>query len=94
MPHGRLAATLAVAFTLALPATALAGEDRFPRDFLWGVASAGFQSEMGGTPANVDRRTDWFRWTHDAANIAGTATRQYGFMVFSSLCCATFRNSS
>ena len=76
MPHGRLAATLAVAtLMLALPAPASAGGDRFPRDFLWGVASAGFQSDMGGRPANVDRGTDWWRWTHDAANIeAGRVT--------------------
>lgn len=59
---------------LAAPATASAGSERFPRDVLWGVARAGFQSEMGGRPANADRRTDWRRWTHDRANIAAGTT--------------------
>ena len=66
MPHGRLATTLVVAaLMLAAPGTAsaAAGSERFPRDFLWGVATAGFQSEMGGRPAHADRGTDWWRWT-------------------------------
>lgn len=60
---------IAVALVLAAPAGASAAE-RFPRDFLWGVATSGFQSDMGGTPANADTRTDWWAWTHDRANIA------------------------
>ncbi len=35
----------------------------FPKNFLWGTATAGFQVEAGGTPANVDRRSDWYAFT-------------------------------
>jgi beta-galactosidase len=66
--HGRLLLGLLVAL-LALPGVASA-QDRFPRSFLWGVATSGFQSDMGGTPANADTRSDWWAWTHDRANIA------------------------
>ncbi len=57
---------------LGAPAVAQAGEQtlRFPRDFAWGVAISAFQSEMGGRPANTDRRSDWWVWTHDRDNIA------------------------
>lgn len=42
----------------------------FPKRFLWGVSSSGFQFEMGdSTGANVDPNTDWYVWTHDVANI-------------------------
>jgi beta-glucosidase/6-phospho-beta-glucosidase/beta-galactosidase len=61
----RLALTTVLA-VLALAAPAHAGSgDRFPRDFLWGTASAGFQSEAGGSPSNADRRSDWYVFTHD-----------------------------
>ena len=65
----RLAPALAITLlaVLALPAGAAA--QRFPSGFLWGTASSGFQTEMGGSPANVDRGTDWFAWTHDAFNL-------------------------
>ena len=36
----------------------------FPKGFLWGVANAGFQSEMG-QGRNVDRNSDWWVWAHD-----------------------------
>jgi beta-galactosidase len=59
---------------LAAPATA-AGQQSFPRSFEWGVATSGFQSEAGGTPSNADRRSDWWVWTHDRANVeAGRVT--------------------
>jgi beta-galactosidase len=64
---------LAAAGLLAFPGAAAAKRD-FPRSFQWGVATAGFQSEMG-KGRNVDRGSDWFAWTHDAQNIAdGTVT--------------------
>lgn len=56
-----------VALLAAAPASAARD---FPRDFLWGTASAGFQSEAGGRPANVDRRSDWYRFTSDPGLIA------------------------
>ena len=68
-PSRRLGAPL-LAVALAAWASAgpaAAGNDsaRFPRDFLWGTATAGFQVEAGGSPSHVDRRSDWFAFTHD-----------------------------
>ena len=57
---------ITLALTLAAPAAAA---DRFPRSFLWGTASSGFQTEMG-RDRNVDSRSDWFAWVHDRGNIA------------------------
>jgi beta-galactosidase len=34
--------------------------------FLWGPATSGFQTEMGGSPSHADRGSDWWAWTHDA----------------------------
>ena len=69
----RLASALALAALLTLTPSAAA--QSFPENFLWGTASSAFQTEMGGSPANVDRRSDWFAWTHDASNIsAGRVT--------------------
>jgi len=64
----RRAALLAALLTLAPAATAEARD--FPRDFLWGTAISGFQTEAGGRPSNADRRSDWWVWSHDAQNIA------------------------
>jgi beta-galactosidase len=62
---------LALAVMCVLPAAAPAAQTgRFPRGFLWGTAVAGFQTEMGGRPANRDRGTDWWTWAHDRDNIA------------------------
>ena len=57
---------LAVVLVLIFPSSAVAAD--FPRSFLWGTAISGFQSEMGGRPANVDRGSDWYVWTHDREN--------------------------
>src|SRR5215207_8186030 len=64
----KVAATLIALVALAAAAApAAAGDaDRFPRSFLWGTANSGFQSEAGGSPSNVDRRSDWYAFTHDA----------------------------
>ena len=68
-----LCAIAIAAAALAVAPAASAKRD-FPRSFQWGVATAGFQSEMG-QGHNVDRRSDWFAWSHDADNIAdGTVT--------------------
>lgn len=42
----------------------------FPKNFLWGVSSSGFQFEMGDPAGKgIDRNTDWFLWVHDRYNI-------------------------
>jgi beta-glucosidase/6-phospho-beta-glucosidase/beta-galactosidase len=75
-----LALALLAALALAAPGSAVAGTAAtaqadgdatrpFPRGFLWGVASSGFQTEAGGRPANADRRADWHAWTTDPENI-------------------------
>jgi beta-glucosidase/6-phospho-beta-glucosidase/beta-galactosidase len=64
-----LAAAMTAVF--ASPATAGASAPAsFPSNFIWGVAGAGFQTEMGGGDAYSDKNTDWWAWTHDAANIS------------------------
>jgi beta-galactosidase len=70
MALGLLAGVAAAALAAAPAAPAAAGAAAFPKGFLWGTANAGFQYEMGGARPHVDRGTDWFAWTHDAANIA------------------------
>jgi beta-galactosidase len=58
---------LTVLLALALPGAAQARD--FPRDFLWGTAISAFQTEAGGRPANADRRSDWWVWSRDRANV-------------------------
>lgn len=53
-----------VLLALALPATASA-QERFPRGFLWGTATSGFQTEAGGPASSSDRRSDWWAWSRD-----------------------------
>ena len=61
----------AVALVLALAAPAGAAPARdFPPGFLWGTAISAFQTEAGGTPANADRNSDWWVWSHDPDEIA------------------------
>jgi beta-glucosidase/6-phospho-beta-glucosidase/beta-galactosidase len=55
---------LAVIAVLAGIASDASARD-FPRSFLWGTATAGFQVEAGGSPANVDRQSDWYQFTSD-----------------------------
>lgn len=59
---------LTCVLTLAFASAAQARD--FPRSFLWGPAISAFQTEAGGSPANADRRSDWWVWSHDAQNIA------------------------
>ncbi len=58
----------AVARTITVTVSPVDGVDlSFPDNFHWGVATAGFQSEMGtGTPLDVN--SDWWKWTHDPIN--------------------------
>ena len=64
----RRALLLSLVLALLAPGSAIARD--FPRDFLWGTAIAGFQTEAGGRPANADTHSDWWVWSHDPANIA------------------------
>jgi beta-glucosidase/6-phospho-beta-glucosidase/beta-galactosidase len=64
---------LALAVLLAVAPRAGAA---FPPGFLWGTAIAGFQTDMGGASGHDDQTSDWWVWTHDAANI--TAHRVSG----------------
>jgi beta-galactosidase len=41
---------------------------KLPKGFLWGVATAGFQGDMGRGAPN-DPNSDWWVWLHDAQNI-------------------------
>ena len=61
-------AGLTLLLTLVLGGAAQARD--FPESFLWGPAISAFQTEAGGSPANADRRSDWWAWSHDAQNIA------------------------
>jgi beta-galactosidase len=82
MSTRRRATTIAVAsvaFALALLVPALSSSAApagaaqvpdFPPGFLWGTAISAFQTEAGGTPANADRNSDWWVWSHDPAEIA------------------------
>ncbi|HEU0024028.1 MAG TPA: glycoside hydrolase family 1 protein [Thermoleophilaceae bacterium] len=58
---------VALALLAAVPGAAAARD--FPRDFHWGTAIAGLQSEAGGQPSNADRRSDWWVWSRDPLNI-------------------------
>jgi beta-glucosidase/6-phospho-beta-glucosidase/beta-galactosidase len=59
-----LVATAVLLLTVAL-APAASARQAFPRGFLWGTATAGFQVEAGGARANSDRRSDWWAFTTD-----------------------------
>src|SRR5688572_14619874 len=54
---------------LGLTTSGAAAAKGFPRGFLWGTATAGFQVEAG-KGRNVDPGSDWYVWTHDRDNIA------------------------
>jgi len=61
-----IASALTISVFAARPAIAA-----FPEGFDWGTATAGFQTEMGATPADNDANSDWWVWVHDSDNIAG-----------------------
>jgi beta-glucosidase/6-phospho-beta-glucosidase/beta-galactosidase len=62
--------TIALTVLLLLASAASASARDFPKRFQWGVATAGFQVEMG-RGHNTDRRSDWWVWTHDGKNLSG-----------------------
>lgn len=53
--------------TITFPTVGDPHDLAFPDDFRWGVATAGFQVEMGGG-APLDKNSDWWQWLHDPAN--------------------------
>jgi beta-glucosidase/6-phospho-beta-glucosidase/beta-galactosidase len=65
----RRAFALALLIVLAFTAPAAAAGRKLPKGFLWGVATAGFQGDMGpGAPS--DPNSDWWAWVRDPDNIA------------------------
>jgi beta-galactosidase len=60
------ALALLLVHLLAFPVAAAARD--FPRDFRWGTAISGFQTEMG-QGRHLDPGSDWWAWTHDSTNI-------------------------
>jgi beta-galactosidase len=56
---------LIVAAVSACPAAAA---PKLPKNFLWGVATAGFQGDMGPGAPN-DPNSDWWAWVRDPENI-------------------------
>src|SRR3954454_10609203 len=55
--------TVLVAAVYATPVDA-----KLPKKFLWGVATAGFQGDMGpGAPS--DPNSDWWAWLRDPENV-------------------------
>jgi beta-glucosidase/6-phospho-beta-glucosidase/beta-galactosidase len=65
MGRRTLALTVVIALAFAAPASAAT---KLPKNFLWGVATAGFQGDMGpGAPS--DPNSDWWAWLHDQQNI-------------------------
>lgn len=56
-----------VTVTITFPGTGDATDLAFPDGFRWGVATSGFQSEMGGG-APLDKNSDWWQWLHDPFN--------------------------
>jgi len=63
LPSTNTTATVKVTFDGDGTVAALA----FPEGFHWGVSTAGFQSEMGGS-ALLDENSDWWQWLHDPIN--------------------------
>jgi len=63
----------ALAVVSALTLSAFFAQDAaadFPEGFGWGTAVAGFQTEMGASPADDDVNSDWWVWVRDSQNIA------------------------
>jgi beta-galactosidase len=58
----------ALALVLLLLFAASASARDFPKRFQWGVATAGFQVEMG-RGHDVDRGSDWWTWARDPKNV-------------------------
>lgn len=58
----------------ATTAETVSPQNRFPKDFLWGTAIAGFQVEMGcptiAPGICEDRSADWYQWITDPELIA------------------------
>jgi beta-galactosidase len=65
----RRASALVLLFVLAFAAPALGAGRELRKGFLWGVATAGFQGDMGPGAPN-DPNSDWWAWVRDPENIA------------------------
>ena len=65
MTRRALTLALLVAAVCASPASAAS---KLPKNFLWGVATAGFQGDMGPGAPN-DPNSDWWAWVRDPQNV-------------------------
>src|SRR3954451_7899341 len=65
MARRAIVLALVVAAVHAAPAAAAA---KLPKHFLWGVATAGFQGDMGPGAPN-DPNSDWWAWVRDPENV-------------------------
>ena len=63
----RRSLVLAFVLVLAFAAPASAAK-KLPKGFLWGVATAGFQGDMGPGAPN-DPNSDWWAWVRDPENL-------------------------
>src|SRR3954470_17153475 len=65
---GRMAARVLLLAVLVAAVYAAPADAKLPKRFLWGVATAGFQGDMGpGGPS--DPNSDWWEWVRDPENV-------------------------
>src|SRR3954471_16218050 len=64
----RMAARVLLLAVLVAAVHATPVDAKLPKSFLWGVATAGFQGDMGPGSPN-DPNSDWWVWVRDAENI-------------------------
>src|SRR3954447_25646254 len=65
---GRMAARVLLLAVLVAAVHATPVDAKLPENFLWGVATAGFQADMGPSAPN-DPNSDWWAWVRDPQNI-------------------------
>src|SRR3954453_13606609 len=64
----RMAARVLLLAVLVAAVHATPVDAKLPKRFLWGVATAGFQGDMGPGAPN-DPNSDWWQWVRDPENV-------------------------